>query len=73
MIETKISKNLKITREITDIRELIQLAKEHKSIAYKAGLCQTWFVRPAAVVVNWSLSMLSRRTFYKTEKISTLK
>lgn len=69
MIGTKVSKNFKVSSEITDIRELIKLADEHKSVAYKAGLPQVWCVKPAAVIANWSLRMLSLRTFYKIEKI----
>lgn len=65
----KVSKNYKLSGEITDIRELLQLAKERKSIAYKEGLQQRWAIKPAAVVVNWSLMMLSLRTFYKIEKL----
>lgn len=65
----KVSKNYKLSGEITDIRELLQLAKERKSITYKEGLQQRWAIKPAAVVVNWSLMMLSLRTFYKIEKL----
>lgn len=69
MIGTKVSKNFKVSSEITNIRELIKLADEHKSVAYQAGLTRRWFVKPAAVIANWSLRMLSLRTFYKIEKI----
>lgn len=69
MIGAKVSKNFKVSSEITDIRELIKLADEHKSVAYQAGMRHEWFVKPAAVIANWSLRMLSLRTFYKIEKI----
>lgn len=58
MIGAKVSNNFKVSSEITDIRELIRLADEHKSVAYKAGLPQKWCINPAAVVANWSLKCL---------------
>lgn len=69
MIGTKVSKNFKVASEITDIRELITLAKEYKSVAYQAGLRREWFIKPAAIIVNWSLMMISLKTFYKIEKL----
>jgi hypothetical protein len=69
MERIKVSKNLYLGEKIEDVRELLKLAEEKKSVAFKIGLTQQWMVRPAACIIHWSLRMITLREFYKTEII----
>lgn len=69
MNDIKVSKNLYRGDRIDDVRELLKLAEEKKSVAFQLGMTQRWVVRPAACIAQWSLTMLNRFTFYKTRKL----
>lgn len=69
MEKIKVSKNLYLGERIEDVRELLKLASEKKSVAFRVGLERRWMVRPAACLVHWSLQMLSVNVLYKTKKL----
>lgn len=69
MEHIKVSKNLYLGEKIEDVRELLTLAREKKSVAFQMGLKREWMVKPAACLIHWSLQMLSIRSFYKTRKL----
>jgi hypothetical protein len=66
----KISKNCYLGEEITDMRQLVDLSKERKSIAFNLGTHT--FIRPAAFVIHWSVAMISRFKIYHVINISNI-
>lgn len=66
----KISKNIYKGEQILDIREIIRLANERKSIIQKANYAnRMYIVRPAAFYLNWPLRLLLICKFYYAIKI----
>lgn len=73
MEKTKISKRCYLGERLSDLNELLELARDKKSIAYSPGndkyLKPIWFIRPASWMVHWSLAKLANTVLYKVEKI----
>lgn len=65
--EMKVTKNIEKGDRITSLDYLMTLAREKKSVVVYVG--GDHFVRPAAFVVNWPLSMVCRMHFYHAVKL----
>jgi hypothetical protein len=65
----QITKNIIRGSLIEDLNELVQLAKYKESVvAYMGG---SYFVRPAAFMLNWPLSTILRTKIYHALKNET--
>lgn len=62
----KVSKNIERGEPITSLDFLMTLARERKSVVVYVG--GNHFVRAAAFIVNWPLSMIVRMKFYHAVK-----
>jgi hypothetical protein len=62
--------NLRSGEEVTTMSELVQLARDGKSvmIVWKQNSFEQIVVRPAAFIQNWSAWQLNRWEIYKTIK-----
>lgn len=63
-----VTKNIGKGEPINDLRELVRLAEEKKSIIMRLGW--NWYVRPAAFMINWSLGQLAKMQFFYSIKIN---
>lgn len=64
------TKNIGVGERITDLREIMRLALEKKSIVQSVRYPdRNYIVRPAAFYVNWSLGMLMGQSLYYTVKL----
>jgi hypothetical protein len=63
-----VTKNIGKGEPINDLRELVRLANEKKSIIVYGG----WgcYVRPAAFMINWSLGQLAKMRFFYSININ---
>jgi len=61
-----VSKNISIGEPISDLRELIRLSKERKSVIIEIG--GAFRVRPAAWVANMSVAMLTNMPLFYSIK-----
>jgi len=65
----KVSKNYSLGPEITDLRELVKLANEKKSVAYHTPLWgNNYNVKPAAFIQNWNIRIASGFKYYHIVK-----
>jgi hypothetical protein len=64
--DMNVTKNIETGDRITSLDYLMSLARERKSVVVYVGGAH--FVRPAAFVVNWPLSMIVRMRFYHAVK-----
>lgn len=64
----KITKNIGKGEQISDLKELIWLAHEGKSIVVR-GAWGYW-VKPAAFMIHWSLCQLSRLQLFYSIKLN---
>lgn len=62
----KVSKNMRRGALITDLNELVQLAQDRQSVVIFAG--GSHYIRPAAFILNWQLSMVLRMKIYHALK-----
>jgi hypothetical protein len=62
-----VTKNIGKGEPISDLTELIRLAREKKSVVIRGG----WgcYVRPAAFMINWSLGQLAKMQFFYSIKL----
>lgn len=58
-----VSKNMKRGAQITDLNELVQLAEDKCSVVIYMNR-YTFYVRPAAFILNWQLCMILRVRIY---------
>lgn len=67
-----VSKNYKLSDNISGFEELESIAEEHKCVAWKCGLITSYQLKPASFFLNWSYMMLKNQLprLYKVEKVN---
>ena len=61
-----VSKNIALGEPITDIRDILRLASERKSVIWKLRL--SYFVRPASFFLGWPLiQVMNAKLFYSVK------
>lgn len=66
----RVSRNYVTDGRVENFEELLFLADNKKSVAYQMGYTRkTWFVRPAAFMVQWPLAQLRNMMFFRIKRI----
>ncbi len=65
----QVSKNFKLGEPIKDLREIHRLAREGKAVVFKNPKWDSYNMKPAAFLQNWSIQICSKFEFYKVERI----
>lgn len=66
----RVSRNYVTDGRVKSFEELLSLADKKKSVAYQMGYARrTWFVRPAAFMVQWPLGQLRNMVFFRTKRV----